>query len=1082
MKKSIFILIFLPKLLFAQISVDPNASLDQAIDHLWQSSTPSPATIQDVGPEVLGNDQMIAPVLAPSRTRTSVPGSDTVLLPIEQSGGPLNLSPNDSKAYILYNRATIAYRKQEFEKARELYRELVRRYPHSSYTPYALYTLSLSEKDYRRKIRILLTIKERFPDFSNMSLILDRLGDVYYILGSSDAAAEVFKESKSTYALYMQAIIALDSQKPNQAIKIIREFLKRNPDKESAYKAYIVYSESLLLLRKYKETIMVLEKSTELRPWAFDNGAAILLNAGKAYYHNKQFAESLYAFSVLRLRFSRSTESRLADQYITSLSKMNVVDMKTVSWIAKEFDTLIKEQPVSRFIAPSYPTANDVRSMNTNLPRTGVNEPSLADVGYVPAMPVPSPQRSRQNVLVPARPDGLPSIELISFTNTVFQEVTNTVNKVITNQVFAIMTNHVTNEVISVSNIYLTNIFTNIIDMRDTNVVQTYESVVVWKTNYINRESTNYVTKIQNDRITNVEFEIFPLWQTNLHTKTNFITNIVNDRITNVMTEVVPIWKTNTLTLTNYKTNIVNGYVTNVLTEVLPIWQTNYKRINFTNYITNVTQNDKTNVIVKVTPYRRELENIMNFTNHITNVVNGQLTNAEIEIVPVWKTNAGTRMLTNVTTNTYEELTNVRTEIVPLWYHQTNIVSMTNISTNKTERGTTLRLDVAPIWKINIMPLTQAQQYTNLVSQISTNMGMEILPVLRTNYNVVDREQEQTNLIQKIITNSVIEVQAQWITNGANIYRTNDLTNTINKIITNNFTEIIPKWKASYETIDQERLTTNLTQNIVTNVRLEILPFSLNNKAVFQNAQNITDHMNHVITNTRLQVVPVWRTNIELLIETNSFTNMRNLIFTNGNELITNRVPAFITNVDNEIITNILNFPITNTVNEIKTNVINQVITNVAPRENVQAEIAPVQATITPEPVEEIIPAIAQAQQEFVVSPEIERLQKGANRISERAASIAGNYSIPDNKGYVLRIAELKDLSVVNIMVQDINKLGKNIPVGIFFRDGSYYLEARNIKDHKTAKEMSQTLQRAGYTEAQIFEQFEVVEYDQNIR
>ncbi|MGL4388049.1 MAG: tetratricopeptide repeat protein, partial [Brevinema sp.] len=612
MKKFILMLFLLPTISFAQISVNPNASLDQAIDTIWQPNSPNPTTIQDAGPEILGNNQIIAPVLAPARSRTAVPGSDTVVLPIEESDGPLNLSPNDSKAYILYNRATIAYRKKEFEKARELYRELIKRYPNSSYTPYALYTLSLSEKDYRRKIRILLTIKEKFPKFSHLSLILDRLGDVYYILGSSDAAEEVFKESKSSYSLYMQAIIALDAQKPNKSIKIIREFIKQAPDKESAYKAYIIYSESLLLLKKNKDALIVLEKSVQLRPWAFDNGAAILLNAGKAFFHNKQYNESLYAFSVLRLRFSRSTESRLADQYITALSKMNVVDMKTVPWIANEFDTLIKEQPVVRFKAPKYPSVKDVLGINTNLPTSAIQEPNLNDVGYLPEMPVPTPERSRRNILVPVRPDGLPSIELISFTNTVFQEVTNTINKILTNQVFVISTNQITNEVVSVKNYYLTNTITNFTNLRDTNVVRTYENVVIFKTNFINREMTNFVTKIINDRITNVEFEIFPLYQTNIVNKTNFITNIINDRITNVQTEIVAIFNTNTVTLTNFQTNIINNRITNVLTEVLPIWQTNTRNISFTNYITNIINDRIANVVLEVVPYRRELTNIIN--------------------------------------------------------------------------------------------------------------------------------------------------------------------------------------------------------------------------------------------------------------------------------------------------------------------------------------------------------------------------------------------------------------------------------------------------------------------------------------
>lgn len=660
---------------FAQFHANSANALDSAIENIWVQDRISPYSFQDVGPEVLFSQskQLVAPILTPARARVQIPGSNEILLPVEVTEGPLYLSPNDTKAYILYNQATIAHHKKQFEKARVIYRDLVRQYPDSSYTPYALYTLSISEPDYRRKIRILLTIKEKFPDFPHKTLILDRLGDLYYLLDSPGPAEEAFALSGSVHALYMQTMLSLDKHKPKQAITQVRSLLKSISDKELAYQAYIVYTEALFLLKEYSHMLTVLKKAVELRPWAYDNGALVLLHAGRSLFFANRFEESLYVFSLLRLRFSRSSESRIADQYIVVLGQQNVVDMKTVPWIARHFDVMIKEQPVVRMRTPRYPTISEILQMNTELPKSAIKEPSLSDIAFVPPMPKPEAPLIQQDVLVPiSKHNPQIEVELLRFTNFQVENVTNLVYQIETNMLFVVETNTITNNFLGIDlsfetniidqtntiDMWRTNVITNVVQTFETNTVMLYEPVVIWQTNSRNLNCNNYLTNLVDQVVTNERVNYEPVWKNkyNLIGRSNALTNVITKIYTNHILEI-QLDKTS---------NWTEQILTNQFVEIIPAGVTSYRTLD-SNMRMNVVQEVVTNQHFHIVPTRKKTCN-----GHSYDISEDLITNTKLHIAPLWTTN-----YQYITTNVVDYLV---TNLVPTISEFTNMVLTSPIS------------------------------------------------------------------------------------------------------------------------------------------------------------------------------------------------------------------------------------------------------------------------------------------------------------------------------------------------------------------------------------------------------------------
>ncbi|MGL4677337.1 MAG: tetratricopeptide repeat protein [Brevinema sp.] len=716
--KKIIVLItifFSFSILFTQNA--PN--LDTSLDSIWNQAQ-NPRVLQNSSPEALGREKL--PLIPPIRNR-KIPGDSEILLPIEQTEGPLNASPNDSRAYILYNRATIAFQNQQYEQARTLHRELIRLYPDTSYTPYSLYVLSLSETDFRRKVRILLTIKEKFPNFPHRNVVLDSLGDIYYLLGSHDAAEEVLVQSDSYYATYLRAMIAMDNQRPNRAITLIREALQKAPDNEASYKIYLLYSEALLALKSYDNALVVLKKASELRPWAYDNGGTILLNAGKAFFHNNRFQEALYTFGVLRLRFSRSTESRLADQYIDSLNKKGIVNVVTVPWIAKSFDTLIKEQPIRQLTPPRLPSLAEIQEMH-NLPSGAIAEPGLDDIAIVPPMPIPIPPRNIFSVLVPMTN---PTVEIITVTNLIQREITNTIEELLTNRIFVIETNTLTNNFALINEMFITNISTNIIQVWETNNVVSYEPVVLWKTNYRNIDITNLVTNIVDYIVTNERIELFPLQTTNYNfvNRPRNITNVIYRDITNRYLEY---GLNNT---TNWREDIVRKE----FIEIVPAWKTTYQSIDTNTLVTNTITEIITNKRFELVP--RWISNIR--TNDSFEIVDSIITNTRLRIAPRWITN-------------YQIIqTNMRDVVI------TNVLN--TVQTNIVEQVITNvigpRLD-----STNIITNVSQEVITNFLNEQN---DIEFAPIEITNNVSIENEDQQELITEPIYTTPIEEEQIKFV-------------------------------------------------------------------------------------------------------------------------------------------------------------------------------------------------------------------------------------------------------------------------------------------------------------------------------
>ena len=1020
MKKIIIVIniFLLSQVNFTQGIINPseNNILDQSIDNILNGRN-NRTYIQDVGAEFLGGKDIIAPLIPPARSR-QIPGTEQLIIPVEETDGPLNLSPNDTKAYIVYNRATIAFRNQQYETARVLYRDLIRQYPESSYTPYALYVLSISETDYRRKIRILLTIKERFPNFVHRELILDRLGDIYYLLDSPDAAVEVLKLSKSSYALYLRAMIALDAQKPNQAINLIKEFLKKGPNNEAAYQAYMLYTEALISIRGYKNALIVLEKAVELRPWAYDNGGLILLHAGKSFYNLKQYREALYVFSLLRLRFSRSTESRMADQYLVSLNKQNVVSMQSVPWIAESFETTIKAQPVVSLRTPEGPSINDIMQMNS-LPSSSVSEPSLEGIAFLPPMPVPVQASNQYSLLVPLSDIG-PKIELVTLTNMLVQEYTNQTEKVITNRVFVVETNTLTNNYTFVNREFLTNIQTNVMRVWETNTVVSYEPVVLWRTNYANINITNLITNIIDHVVTNEKIELLPLWRTNYNfiNRPRDITNEIYRDITNKYLEFG----------INGETNWRMDVVKKKFIEIVPSWKSTYQSIDTNELVTNVLISIVTNQRLELVP--RWIDNVR--TNDTYKLMDNIITNTRLRIAPRWITNfqiIQTNMRDAVITNTVNAVkTNVTEQVI------TNLINITHNKTNV-------------ITNVTETELTNFININRYITNVITNIA-ELVVTNRIN-RAFDKTNVITNIAELVVTNRINRV----------FDKTNVITNIAETIITN-------IWDKPF---DKTNVVTNITESFVTN--LINMP-----KGGLNIVTNITESF---VTN--LINMPNGGLNVATNLTENVITNLINM--PNGGLNI-------VTNLTENVVTNLINMP--NGGLNIATNITEQFLTNIYTNASTLVEVAPVEtviSTISPSTEDDVqidfilepiyANAIEEPQIQYV-SPEIARLEYQVAKFAEQSAGVAGQYGFSENKGFVIRIAQVKDLSVANIILRDINELQLDAAIGIYYKEELYFLEIRSIKDKKKAEKLSQELYQQGYIDIQMFEQYEVVEYQDN--
>lgn len=267
---------------------------------------------------------------------------------------------NDPQAYILYKQGNDRYKVKKYDEARGFYLELINQYPKTKYVPYSLYMLSFMETDYIRVIDYLGLIKEKYTDFRYWTNAVEKLGDVFYVMGNHKAAIEQYQSVDNDRAFYMLAMIFSADNLQDQAMDYVKKLLDSTRDYSLAYKGLLIRIKILLDRVRYDEAYPAMQEALKIKKWAFDNGSRVLFYAGKYYYLRrnvvKHFEKSLYIFSLLKTVFPLSVESSMANTYLENLRKMNVVKNDAVRWISDAFVT----QPDVPFKQQTLPVLNEI--------------------------------------------------------------------------------------------------------------------------------------------------------------------------------------------------------------------------------------------------------------------------------------------------------------------------------------------------------------------------------------------------------------------------------------------------------------------------------------------------------------------------------------------------------------------------------------------------------------------------------------------------------------------------------------------------------------------------------------------------
>ncbi len=79
---------------------------------------------------------------------------------------------------------------------------------------------------------------------------------------------------------------------------------------------------------------------------------------------------------------------------------------------------------------------------------------------------------------------------------------------------------------------------------------------------------------------------------------------------------------------------------------------------------------------------------------------------------------------------------------------------------------------------------------------------------------------------------------------------------------------------------------------------------------------------------------------------------------------------------------------------------------------------------------------------------------------------------------YVVRIGQYKDLSVANIIVNDIIKAGIKEALGVYYRDDTYVVEIRGFSSEEKARGVAIKIVALGYTDTVVVEVARVIRYN----
>ncbi len=246
-------------------------------------------------------------------------------------------SSNTGQAYIVYQDAKELYRNKKMAESKAKFEEVVKKYPDSRYVANSLFMLSFIETDYIKIIEYLNIIRGTYTDFKYWKESVEKLGDIYYVMGSYDYALKAYLQAQTDRSYYMEGVIYAADGKHEQAIQSVQDLVKQTQDHALAYKGLMVMIDSYIGLGRINSALKTLEESVKLLDYAFDNGSRILFYAGKSFFYKKEYAKALYVFSLLRTNFPLSAEAKLAENYLDNLEKNSVVVVEPVDWIEKIF-------------------------------------------------------------------------------------------------------------------------------------------------------------------------------------------------------------------------------------------------------------------------------------------------------------------------------------------------------------------------------------------------------------------------------------------------------------------------------------------------------------------------------------------------------------------------------------------------------------------------------------------------------------------------------------------------------------------------------------------------------------------------
>ncbi len=241
------------------------------------------------------------------------------------------------KAYIIYQDAKELYRAKKLQQAKSQFTKVVVEYPSSRYVASSLFMLTFIETDYLKIIEYLNIIRTSYPDFKYWKEAMEKLGDIYYVMGSYDFAAKSYLAAETERSQYMLAVIYSADGKHEEAIATVRSLIDRTKDYRLAYKSLMVMIDSYISLGKLNAALKTLEESIKLRDYAYDGGSRILFYTAKSYFYKKDYARALYVFSLLRTTYPLSSESTLSKNYMEHMEKKGVVVTEPVEWIEINF-------------------------------------------------------------------------------------------------------------------------------------------------------------------------------------------------------------------------------------------------------------------------------------------------------------------------------------------------------------------------------------------------------------------------------------------------------------------------------------------------------------------------------------------------------------------------------------------------------------------------------------------------------------------------------------------------------------------------------------------------------------------------